>query len=189
VDRVGGQHDEAVPLYTVGYGGATYRTIADRLLERGVDFLVDVRSKPYARYAAEFSREPLQNLLASDGIRYVFMGWELGGRPDDPTVYDDEGHVVYERVAATDAFRSGLDRLLAAVSQGHVLCLLCSEKDPAACHRAKLVGESLSRRGVDVRHIDGSGRDIGHETVMLDVSGRQLTLLADDPLRSRAAYR
>jgi uncharacterized protein (DUF488 family) len=36
-------------------------------------------------------------------------------------------------------------------------CIMCAEEDPARCHRRLLVGRTLVARGVEVRHIRGSG--------------------------------
>jgi hypothetical protein len=38
------------------------------------------------------------------------------------------------------------------------VALLCSEEDPAVCHRAILVGRVLRERGARVEHIRGDGR-------------------------------
>jgi uncharacterized protein (DUF488 family) len=38
------------------------------------------------------------------------------------------------------------------------VAMLCSEEDPAVCHRALLVGRVLRERGAEVAHIRGDGR-------------------------------
>ena len=44
-------------------------------------------------------------------MRYVFLGKELGGRPADPACYEN-GRASYSRMAQTDMFRAGLDRVI-----------------------------------------------------------------------------
>jgi uncharacterized protein (DUF488 family) len=51
------------------------------LASAGVTHLVDVRTAPYSRFKPEFAREPLAAAVKTLGIRYVFMGAELGGQP------------------------------------------------------------------------------------------------------------
>ena len=70
------------------------------LLRRcAIDVAADVRSQPRSVYAAWFDREALARSLAAVGIRYVYLGRELGGRPIDARHYDAKGHVRYDLVA------------------------------------------------------------------------------------------
>ena len=98
------------PLFTVGHSNQSPESFISLLGQHGIDELVDIRSSPYNRntYTAHFNKDTLAELLASHGIRYVFMGNELGGRPADRSCYDDEGRVVYERLAKTDDFFFGV---------------------------------------------------------------------------------
>ena len=75
--------ERRAPILTIGYG---LREIVEliALLERhGVEYVGDVRSVPYSR-RPEYAREQFERLLGAAGIRYVFLGDTLGGRPDDP---------------------------------------------------------------------------------------------------------
>jgi uncharacterized protein (DUF488 family) len=119
--------------------------------------LVDVRSAPYSRYAPQFDRELLQRALNEVGIKYLFLGRELGGRPDNQAYYDTDGHVVYSRMTADSAFVSGIERLERGMSEFRV-ALMCGEEDPAHCHRRLLVARVLIERGHEVLHIRGDGR-------------------------------
>ncbi len=40
----------------------------------------------------------MQRSLEQAGIRYLFLGAELGGRPANPDYYDAKGHVLYSRL-------------------------------------------------------------------------------------------
>ena len=46
--------------------------------------------------------------LQAVGIRYLFLGEALGGRPEGDRFYDHEGHVLYGRIAESRRFESGL---------------------------------------------------------------------------------
>ena len=65
--------------------------------------------------------------------------------------------MVYERLASTREFRRGITRL-EKESDRHRVVLMCTEEDPAKCHRHPLLAAALMERGVDVLHIrrDGS---------------------------------
>jgi uncharacterized protein (DUF488 family) len=164
------------PIRTVGYGARSIDEFTATISSAGADFLVDVRSEPYSRFKPEFSKEPLAARLEREGIRYVFMGDALGGRPDDPACYASDGRVEYERCRLRPAFQDGLTSLEAGWEGGHRIILMCSEGKPQECHRTKLVGEELVRMGVPVAHIDERGVERTHEAVMESITNGQGTL-------------
>ena len=123
-----------------------------RLLQRhAVTAVCDVRSSPYSQYNPQFNREPFQKALKGAGIAYVFLGGELGARTEDPTCYKD-GKVQFHRLAGTDRFKQGLERLRKGVEKYRV-SLLCAEKDPMMCHRMILVCRHMRDDDVAIRHI------------------------------------
>jgi len=143
-------------LYTIGHSNHDEDHFCALLKQHGIEVLGDVRSQPFSRYTPHFNSEPLQSALAQHGIRYVFLGDELGGRPASEDLYDPEGHVLYHRVAETPAFVHGLHRLQSGMEKYRV-AIMCSEEDPAVCHRFLLVTRVLRDSGVDVQHIRGDG--------------------------------
>jgi uncharacterized protein (DUF488 family) len=165
-----------VPLATPGAKLATVMTVghSNHPLERflallrsqGVEVVVDVRSHPYSRFATQFNREALLASLTDEGIKYVFLGRELGGRPEGDGLYDDDGHVLYGRVAQSELFQAGIARLENGLSR-YRLALMCSEEDPTDCHRRLLVTRVLNDRGVEVVHVRGDGR-VQHECDLHD---------------------
>ena len=94
--------------------------------------------------------------LRDAGFGYVFLGHELGGRPDGPDFYDEEGHVRYDRLSKSELFEEGLARLQRGASD-HVVAMVCSEGDPTQCHRHLLIARVLEERGVAVLHIEPDG--------------------------------
>src|SRR5262249_10255425 len=99
------------PLYSVGHSNHSLEFFLDLLRSAQVEVLVDVRSHPYSRYVPQFNMEALRQSLSSAGTGYLFLGKELGGWPDEPDYYDDEGHVMYDRVAVGKRFLSGLEQV------------------------------------------------------------------------------
>ena len=152
-------------LWTIGHSNHSGGRFIELLESFRIDVLADVRSQPYARYASHFSQTPLRQLLADAGLQYMFLGRELGGRPDEPELYDSEGRVRYGHLAEAPRFRAGLSRLLEGASQWRV-AMMCSEEDPTDCHRRLLITRAL-RQGnshATVHHIRGDGGEVD-ETV------------------------
>jgi uncharacterized protein (DUF488 family) len=108
-------------IYTIGHSNQPIERFIALLQQHAVDAVADVRSTPYSRFNPQFRKEKLRAALAAAGIRYVFLGEELGARSKDPACYDD-GRVSYARLAATDLFRHGLDRLVCEAGVTHGLC-------------------------------------------------------------------
>jgi uncharacterized protein (DUF488 family) len=143
-------------IFTIGHSNTGVETCIALLQRHDVTAVADVRSHPYSRYLPHFSRPALQAALRAEGIAYVFLGRELGARPEDPACYVD-GRAPYDRIAATPLFAAGLERLRRGMREARI-ALLCAEKDPLTCHRAILVCRHLRRPGLAIEHIlaDGS---------------------------------
>ena len=176
-------------IQTIGYGARSLPDVLELLVERGVTYLLDVRSSPYSRYNPDFSQHPLQQRASERGLVYVFLGDSLGGRPENPDSYAD-GRVDYERMAQSESFQGGLARLKTIHQKQIPAVLLCSEVKPEMCHRTKLIGEELAKAGILISHIDADGTVVSHVEVMRRVTGAQLPMLAElaPPLRSRKRY-
>lgn len=158
-------------VLTVGHSTHPMAGFVALVQTHGVTAIADVRSAPYSRFNPQFNRDTISDALREHGIRYVFVGRELGARSEDPACYED-GRIQYTRLARTVLFQRGLDRVMQEASN-YRMALMCAEKDPIDCHRTILVGRELLRRGVDVAHILADGRLEPHEETM----GRLLTRL------------
>lgn len=139
-------------VYSIGHSNHTAEAFLELLGRHGIGAVADVRSQPYSRYATHFSREPLATILQKAGVRYVFLGRELGGRPEGDEFYDDEGHVLYGLRAESDEFLEGIHRLEDGAARLRI-AVMCSEEDPLHCHRRLLVARVLEARKSEVRHI------------------------------------
>ncbi len=164
-------------VLTIGHSNHTVEHFLSLLKAQAVQVVVDTRSQPYSKYATQFDHEALKPVLQDAGIRYLYLGRELGGRPEGDEFYDGEGHVLYDRVAATSLFQEGLSRLERGIRE-YKVALLCAEENPAACHRRLLVGRVLVDRGIQVEHIRGDGRIQTEQEVAAEVDPNrdQLTL-------------
>jgi len=144
-------------VLTIGHSNHEPAEFIELLVQHGVQVVADVRSRPFAKYATHFNADQIEKLLGQAGIRYVFLGQQLGGRPEERRFYDPDGHVRYDLLAESEQFKAGIARLLKGIERYRV-AIMCSEENPAECHRTLLVGRVLAEHGVEVLHIRGDGR-------------------------------
>jgi uncharacterized protein (DUF488 family) len=143
-------------VYTIGHSNHSAEKFTDLLKRHGIEILVDARSQPYSRHAPHFNARTIERVLSGNGISYLFLGRELGGRPEGEEYYDAEGLVDYALLERSRPFLDGMRRLEMEIENRRV-ALLCSEEDPTGCHRRLLVGHALEGRGIPVLHIRGDG--------------------------------
>ena len=154
---------EKFPIYTIGYGNRSIETFVELLKRYQIEYLVDVRSQPYSHYNQQFSKGPLEKYLRLHGIRYMFMGDTLGGRPRDEDCYRDEDSpdekrsVDYAKLASKPFYQEGIGRLRTAWEKNFLVAVMCSEAKPSQCHRGKLIGNTLVEQHITIAHIDENG--------------------------------
>lgn len=167
-------------IYTIGYGSRTVDELIQLLRHYRIEYLVDVRSQPYSKVKPEFTKEALEARLRRDGLRYVFMGKALGGRPDDESCYVN-GRVDYEALRTRPYYQEGIKRLHAALEQNLPVALMCSEGKPQECHRTKLIGETLTEQGVEVLHIDENGAIKTQQEAINELTHGQQSMFGPPP--------
>jgi len=161
-------------LYTIGYADLRMDRFIHLLKGRAIEAVADVRSSPFSRYYHEFNRENLSSSLKHNGIKYVYLGRELGARRTEEECYVNE-RVSYDLVYKTEAFQEGVRRLLSGLGKMSVV-LLCAEKDPIDCHRAILICRYVRDYPVSIQHILHSERIESHRELEM----RLLRLLGLD---------
>jgi len=144
------------PIYTIGHSNHKWEKLLNLLQKYDIGAVCDVRSRPYSRFNPQFNREMARDALKAAGIAYIYLGMELGGRPEDESCYEN-GLVRYDRVARSEFFRQGLARLKEG-RETHRLALMCAEKDPLHCHRMLLISRQLAQEGIPVHHILADGK-------------------------------
>jgi len=152
-------------VFTVGHSNHSISKFLELLQQRAVTTIADVRSAPYSQFAPQFNKDPLRKMLQAEGIKYAFLGRELGARSTDPACYEN-GRVRYDRLARTDLFEVGIGRLVSG-SASESIAILCTEKDPLDCHRTLLVARALILRGLAVGHILADGSLESYDDSML----------------------
>ena len=132
-------------LYTIGHGNLELKRFINILREHQVSWVGDVRSAPYSRMFPWFNKSDLAQALDDAGVKYVFLGQQLGGKPREGEASGEwkQGRLNYELASAlsrTRRWTDGIKYLASLVTStdedGEVGCLLCSEKDPNNCHRS-----------------------------------------------------
>jgi len=173
-------------IYTIGHSNHSTERLVELLRAAGVTAVVDVRSAPYSRYNPQFNRSSLETLLARHQVSYAYAGKYLGGRPRDPTCYrsgslpDEEvdylHEVDYPAVMQRDWFLKGIKRLL-EMAETDAAAVLCSEEDPAQCHRHHLIARYLlaNHPEIAVRHIRGDGTVFAAGTILKSVDVPNIT--------------
>lgn len=143
-------------IYTIGHSNHTWEWFSALLNGVGVKLLVDVRSRPYSRWAVIANRNRLPGLLAQENIEYAFMGDSLGGKPSERALYGTDGLPDYALIAESESYQLALKQLI-AMSKKSTTAIMCSEEDPSKCHRRLLIGTSLEEAGVGELHIRKDG--------------------------------
>ena len=161
-----------IKLYTIGHSNQSLDRFIHLLEDNGIMTLVDVRSAPYSRYNPHFNKEHLEAALREHDIQYAHAGKFLGGRPTDPTCYKSralpaEGadylhEVDYPEVMKREWFIKGIERLLELADE-QTTAIMCSEENPAQCHRHHLIAKYLMAQHpeVTVKHIRADGTIYG----------------------------
>lgn len=181
-------------LFTIGHGNNNIDRFIQLLVDNGITTLVDVRTAPFSRFNPQFDKENLENSLSRHGIEYAYAGKYLGGRPSDPTCYKNqimpgEGadylhEVDYLEVMKRPWFVQGIARLL-EMAEEQITAIMCSEENPAECHRHHLIARFLMANypEVEIYHIRGDGAVFDAHSIIESVYSNpleQLSLLGDE---------
>lgn len=167
-------------LFTIGHSNHEIGKFIDLLRCHQIGTLVDVRSSPYSRYAPQYNMDALRSAIDEQGIHYLYLGKELGGRPDVPSLYDEKGYALYDRFVEMEFFRNGITHLLCPLRSGNRIALMCSEENPNECHRRLLITWYLYREmHIDALHIRADGT-IQRESDLQSESAS--SLFGDDPV-------
>jgi len=111
---------EKLIMFTVGHSNHSLETFINLLKFHKIDVLVDIRSKPSSRFSPQFNKEGLKKAIQASGIKYLFLGKELDGRPQSSEFYDNHGFVLYSLLAESPLFLEGIDRLIKGIKTYHV---------------------------------------------------------------------
>jgi uncharacterized protein (DUF488 family) len=126
-------------IFTIGYEGATVGEFLAALKDAGVERIIDVRAVPNSRRPG-FSKTPLRNALAEEGIDYVHL--HALGTPADGRAaaragrHEDLKRIYAGQLELPEAMAEGAQ--MVDLAREKPSALLCYERDPAGCHRTLL---------------------------------------------------
>jgi len=178
-------------IYTIGHGNKKIDQFIFELESFNIQYLLDIRSKPFSKWNPQFNKDSLGKTLKSVGITYVFVGDTLGGLPEDNSCYDHNGKVVYDFIRDKPFFLNGLKRLTTAHDKRINLAMMCSESKPEECHRSKLIGEELLKKQISLKHIVSGDIVKSQQVVMNELTkGKNTTDLFGNEMdfTSRKSY-
>ncbi|MGB9980102.1 DUF488 family protein [Methanobacterium sp.] len=144
-------------IYTIGHSNMTQESFVEIMKSFKINIVVDVRSSPYSKFVPHFNRENIKKSLIENGTRYIFLGDYIGGKPRDKKYYEN-GKVNYMRVAQSDRYSEGINRIIELNNENNIV-LMCSEEDPYNCHRHNLITQTLVKNGLEIIHIRKNSSD------------------------------
>jgi hypothetical protein len=145
---------KAVNVFTIGYEGSTIENFVDRLVQAGVETLVDVRDLPLSRKKG-FSKNQFRELIEARGIRYVHLK-ALGDPKEGRDAARSGNHSLFVKIFSshmeTDSAKAALMELADLVG-AKTTCLMCFERCHTTCHRNIVVEKLSGISSINVRHI------------------------------------
>jgi uncharacterized protein (DUF488 family) len=130
-------------LFSIGHSTLPAEKFVALLNAHAIAVLVDVRSKPFSRFNPQFNRSILAATVEAAGVEYQWRGEFLGGLGGTST--------------DSREFITAMDELIALATDRNV-AMMCSEGDPAHCHRTSKLGAWLAQqRAITVSHIMQTG--------------------------------
>lgn len=165
-------------VFTVGHSTRAAAEFLQLLNAHRVDGVCDVRRFPGSRRHPQYSRDALAGLLGASGLRYTHIE-ELGGRrqalkESRNSAWQNSSFRAYADYMATDAFRAGVEALLAFAAASRS-AIMCAEAQWWRCHR-QLIADALVARGIEVRHImSPTAAPVHRLTAFASVEGDQVT--------------
>ena len=143
-------------VYTAGYEQMSVDAFLNRLIDNGIQRIIDVRNNPIARRYG-FHKSTLSRLAGYLDIDYVHIP-ELGiasSRRRSLTTHADYQELFDEYEQDTVRVQTeAVDRAAALVKE-KASVLVCMEADPVCCHRSRLANAVAELTGLEIH-------DLGH---------------------------
>ncbi len=141
-------------VFTAGYEGLSVDAFLDMLSRNGVKRIVDVRKNPIARRYG-FHKSTLNRLSGNLGIDYKHVP-ELGIHSDQRQNLDAQSDRdrLFDRYEATTlaSSQSAIDTVAQYCSEMPSV-LVCMEREPCTCHRARLAPFVSRKTGLPIEHL------------------------------------
>jgi uncharacterized protein (DUF488 family) len=159
--------EKTLRIFTIGHSNLAFEQFVLLLKEFGICLVADIRRYPSSRKFPHFNRQILCKLLAAENIEYLWLE-ALGGRRhtsvNNKSInagIKNPGFRKYADYMATDEFSRAVQELMSAAARSPT-AVMCAEKLYWKCHR-RLLADYLVAKGVEVVHIGGPGKVLGHK--------------------------
>lgn len=155
-------------FYTVGHSTRSLPEFLAILDFYKISTIADVRAFPTSKRFPHFSQDQLSLALEQAGIKYFWLGKELGGYrktglgiSSPNTAWKSQGFQNYADHMLTEEFQEGVQRLL-RLGEKERTAILCAERFWWRCHR-RLLADWLVAHGHKVIHIMEMNRVVEHK--------------------------
>lgn len=124
-------------IYSIGHSNKPASVMIDKLVEEGVQTLIDCRKNPRSRMWPQFNAGQLEHHLNNSGIEYEQKGDHFG--------YSGWG-------GAQDRI-THIDEVMERAENGEKIALMCAEADYKKCHRTTELAPLFLKRGAVIKHL------------------------------------
>ena len=111
-------------LFTIGHSQHNVEYFISMLKKYNINYVLDVRSIPYSKYAEQYDRQNIEKYISYNEIRYSFMGKFFGARPKEKELYCAEGYLDFEKVRKSERFLKGFKNVMLGLQQGYNIVLM-----------------------------------------------------------------
>ena len=92
---------ESSYLFSIGHGNKSIAEFIAELTQFDIQYLIDIRSKPYSKFYPWFNHYELKHAISeTHKITYAYMGDVLGGLPKEDCGCYTDGKVDYSKLAS-----------------------------------------------------------------------------------------
>ena len=150
--------------FTIGHSDHSIETFLKLLKKRKIGYLIDIRSKPYSKYAKQFNKEELEKQIRDNGLQYRYLGNMIGGG-NIRFQNSNQNIPLLREFEDNEKFQNGIKILYNFILKQKKIVLMCSEKDPFICHRFFLVSYFLQKKDIEIFHILYDGEIIKNKAL------------------------
>lgn len=173
-------------IFTIGYTAFQLEGFFSILKKYDINSVIDVRSSPFSKFHSEYNTDKLSEELKKRGFAYRNYKNEFGARQLEIKYYP-HGYMDFSLFVKSDAFRSGMGKIMNASNMDYRFVLMCAEKEPVTCHRVIMVAREFYKEGYTVKNLLANGEfytqeDIEHQLVDMYYPDRNQLTLFDEQL-------
>ncbi len=143
-------------VFTAGYERLSVDAFLNRLLNNGIQRIIDVRNNPIARRYG-FHKSTLNRLSSRVQIDYIHipeLGIQSSLRRSLESLADYEELFKQYEETTLDQEKIAIEKAANLITE-KASVLICMEADPVYCHRTRLANQISIKTGLDVKDLGG----------------------------------